>query len=86
MHGLFTKKKSRTLSHLQTECCGPGRFSYVHGRYHTANPGIVNLDSAMMNLLKLYFPTEVGVKQRAVERQRLEESILYGGGPGCIIV
>jgi len=34
-----------------------------------------------MNLLKLYFPAEVYAKQRAVERQRLEESIIFTTPP-----
>ena len=38
---------------------------------------IVNLDDAMMNFLKLYFPDEVRTKQKAVERRLLEQSVVY---------
>lgn len=46
---------------------------------------IVNLDSAMMNFLALYFPTEVAVKQKATERERLEESLIFRTNPVCRI-
>ena len=38
---------------------------------------IVNLDDAMMNFLKFYFPEEVRAKQKAVERALLEELDIY---------
>jgi len=36
-----------------------------------------NLDTALMNLLKLYFPEEVRIKQKTVEQRLLERSVVY---------